>query len=169
MHINKSLQMVSMRITGIAVLGMCCFAFAGESTKAHSKDIGKKELPAAVLTSYEQAYPNAKIKEIKKTSDTAGVELYVIQFKYSGTKMEADYSADGSLTQTKADVAIKSLPEAITKGVMDRYAHPKLVSANKVVTGSVTVYEVKVKIPEEKGKLTLDTAGTILESNSKFE
>jgi uncharacterized membrane protein YkoI len=65
---------------------------------ASASAIGKKEVKAII----EEAYPGAKITEIKKEK-YKGQKIYEVYFKHEGQKLEAIISLEGEIIKVGID------------------------------------------------------------------
>jgi hypothetical protein len=128
---------------------------------AAEEEINKKDVPAAVITAFEKAYPKAAIKGVEK-SEKDGQALYEIGSMNGTSEIEAGYSADGILIQVTEDISVKALPAAVKKAIVAEYPKGKMKDVEKITRGAVVEYEVDVAVGKDKSKLILDEAGKII-------
>ncbi|SMF94676.1 hypothetical protein SAMN02949497_2002 [Methylomagnum ishizawai] len=69
---------------------------------ANANDIGKDQVPKAVLDSFEQAHPNARDVEYE-AQRFEGSPAYVIEFKENGREYESLYTLEGSLIRQQEE------------------------------------------------------------------
>jgi hypothetical protein len=155
---------LSVGVAALMVLGMSGFAFAHEGHEGKNKGIDKKDVPAVVLSAFEKAYPNAKIKEIEK-KDENGTVSYGIEAKEGKVKLEAVYAVDGSVVEIKEVIKPDSLPEVIKNAVAAQYPNGKITEAEKVIKGTAAEYEIDVIVGKEETELTVNESGAILSTN----
>lgn len=137
-------------------------AYAGE------KELSKSQVPKAVINAFEKAYPNAKGLEFEEET-FEGKAAYEVEYKENGKEYELLYSADGALLQKEEEIDSKSLPEPVAQAILK--AHPKAVieEAEKVMKpdGTVTGYEVELKLAGKEIELELDVSGNILKTENE--
>jgi uncharacterized membrane protein YkoI len=80
--------------TFLAVLG---------SVNAEEKELGKNQVPKAVIAAFDKAYPNAKGLEFEEEM-FEGKVAYEVEYKKNGMEYEFLYSADGALLQKEEEI-----------------------------------------------------------------
>jgi uncharacterized membrane protein YkoI len=132
---------------------------------AVEKDVSEKQVPAAVHSSFKQAYPGSK--DVKYQEETAdGKTVYEVEFKDKGKNHEASYSAEGSLIETEETIKTSELPKPIVDAVKAKYPKAVLKEAEKVLKpdGTVSGYEVDITEGKTALELELDNTGKILKA-----
>jgi hypothetical protein len=167
MSFAKRFLRLSIGIAVLSAIGTSSFANANETKKGHSKDVDKKDVPAAVMAAFEKAYPKAAVKEIEKKTDSSGTVFYEIESKSGKNKIEAVYTIDGTMTKVEEVVPVNNLPEAVTKSVSTAYPRTKITEAEKVVHGLTVEYEIDVVTGKEKNELLLDETGKVLSAKKE--
>lgn len=144
------------------LLGVVGQANAGE------KELSKNQVPKAVIDAFEKAHPDAK--KIKYEEEIfEGKTAYEVEYKKNGKELEFSYGADGTLLQKEEEIDVKALPNPVVQAVLK--AHPKatMEKAEKVMKpdGTITGYEVDIKVAGKETKLELDVGGNILKTKHK--
>jgi uncharacterized membrane protein YkoI len=80
--------------TFLAVLG---------SVNAEEKELGKNQVPKAVIAAFDKAYPNAKGLEFEEEM-FEGKVAYEVEYKKNGMEYEFLYSANGALLQKEEEI-----------------------------------------------------------------
>ena len=109
------------------------------------------KIPKAVMDTLKTKFPKPVITKWTKETE-AGKVVYDIEFTQDGRKCEADIKEDGTLLNFEKEVALKDLPEAVTKAVEKKYPKSTLKEAMEVT-------EIKDKKEVMEGyEITLQTA-----------
>lgn len=130
-----------------------------------AEEISKDQVPKAVLEAFEKAYPNAKEVEFEKEM-VEGKAAYEVEYKENGKEYEILYDSEGIILQREETIDVKSLPDPITQAILKAYPKATIKEAEKVMKpdGTVTGYEVEIKVEGKEVELELDTFGKILKT-----
>src|SRR5438874_1612343 len=109
-----------------AVLGVLLVAPVSRGFDKDKLDLDK--IPKAVMKALKDKFPKAEIHKWSKEKE-GGAIVYDIEFKQDGKKFEADIKEDGTIVNWEKEIALKDLPEAVTKAVEKRYPRSKLKEA----------------------------------------
>ena len=145
-------------LVSAALLTILSQANAGE-------EVGKNQVPKAVLETFEKSYPNAKdVKFEKETFE--GKKAYEVEYKDNGKEYEVMYSTDGVLVQKEEELDVKLLPETVTHAIKKEHPKAKIEEAEKLMKpdGTLTGYEVEIKAGKKKLELEVDATGKILKT-----
>jgi len=138
------------------------------STIAGEKKITKKDLPNAVLTAFEKAYPKAAIRGLSKEEEN-GKTFYEIESLDGKTRRDLLYSPDGTVAEIEEVVAANDLPAAVKATVDKEFPKGRIMKAEKLTHDSVTEYELVVSSGKAKHELVLDPTGKLLKKEAKNE
>jgi hypothetical protein len=142
-------------------------------TLGHAPAVGRQapgidKIPKKVMDALNARFPGAII-ETWTVEKEANRELYDIEFRQKGRKMEADIYGDGSLHNWEREIAVKDVPLAVTKAVGGRYPKATPVVAmvvTAIASGKEALegYEIVLKTGDGgEVELTVAPDGTILE------
>jgi uncharacterized membrane protein YkoI len=135
---------------------------------AGEKELHKNQVPKAVIAAFEKANPNAKGLEFEEET-FEGKAAYEVEYKKNGKEYELLYSADGALLQKEEEIDGKSLPEPVAQAI--KKAHPKgeIKEVEQLMKpdGTVTGYEVEIKVVGKEVELELDVSGKILKTENE--
>lgn len=148
-----------------AALGILLMAFG--QVNAGEKELSKNQVPKAVIEAFEKAHPNTKgLKYEEEIFE--GKKVYEVEYKKDGKEFGFIYSADGVLLQKEEEIDVKALPAPIVQAILK--AHPKatIKEAEKVMKpdGTVTGYEVDIKVAGKEIELELDVSGNIMKTKN---
>ena len=156
------------RSTGI-VLGLIAALILGVSISANAegkKKFTKKDLPAAVVSAFEKAYPKAKIKGASKEKEN-GTTYFEIESIDGTTKRDLLFTADGTIAEIEESIEAKDIPEAVSKTLKGEYGKYTIQKSEKVMKGSVTNYEFVVKKGNKRMEIVLDSSGKVVKTEKK--
>jgi peroxiredoxin len=156
------------RSTGI-VLALLAALILGVSTNASAegkKKFTKKDLPAAVTSAFEKAYPKATIKGASKEKEN-NTTYYEIESVDGTTKRDLLYTADGTIAEIEENIEAKDVPEAVAKTLKSDYGKYTIEKSEKVMRGSDTKYEFIVKKGKNRSEIVLDGSGKVVKTEKK--
>ncbi|MGA2623093.1 MAG: PepSY-like domain-containing protein [Bacteroidota bacterium] len=160
--------MKSFRLISMAVCLCLMVALGAEVTSAKDKKITKKQLPAAVLTAFQTAYPHATIKG-QSIETEKGKKFYEIESVDGKINRDLLYTAEGKVYEIEETVAAETLPEAVKSTLAKEYPKGKIVKAEKVTHDTLSTYEIHLKIGKKTKGVSLDLQGKILKGDSEKE
>jgi len=130
---------------------------------AQEEEISPKDLPAAVLTAFKNAYPNATIKGASKEIEK-GQTFYEIESVDGKIKRDVLYLPDGKLAEIEESLAASDLPATIRQSLNSKYPDGEIEKAEKLMRNSSIQYEVVIESGEENYEFVLDANGKILKT-----
>jgi len=145
----------------VAALGTALVLFG--QANAGGKELAKHQVPKAVLDAFEKAHPGAKGVKFEQEA-LEGKTAYEVEYKESGREYDFLYGADGTLLRKEEEIDAKALPETVVQAVMKAHPKARIEEAEKVMQpdGTVSGYEVEIKVGGKELELELDTSGKIL-------
>jgi uncharacterized membrane protein YkoI len=151
--------------TTLAVVTLAAFS---SLASAGEKDVSAKQVPQAVHEAFQKAYPAAKSPKYS-TEITDGKTTYEVEFKDHGKEFEATYSAEGTLIETEEEIKTTELPKAVVDAIEKAHPGAKLKEAEKVLKtdGTVSGYEVEIKVGKKELELTVDPSGAIVKTEDE--
>ena len=136
------------------------------------QSVEPKELPKGVLEAAKKLFPDAVVVGAAREKDGERT-VYEVEFKLKGMTIDVMLSEKGVVELVEKQIAIKSLPEAVSKGVEEKYPKSTVKLAEelfKVAEGKQTldVYEVLVETADKKRvELKLSPQGKITAEEQK--
>ena len=142
--------MITRRLGWVAAAVAAGLVLAVAASQAEDK-VDPDKIPKAVMDSLKAKFPKPEITKCTKEKE-GGAVVYDIEFKQDGRKCEADIKEDGTMLNFEKEIALKDLPEAVTKAVEKKYPKSTLKEAMEVT-------EIKDKKEVMDGyEITLETA-----------
>ena len=117
---------------------------------ATAQKLVESKVPAAVKASFAKKYPGQKAKwENENGQFEAG-------FKENAKSMSVLFTADGTMTESEVDIAVKELPATVLSYVKTHYKGAAIKEGAKITKADSTInYEAEVNkmdvIFDEKG------------------
>jgi len=132
------------------------------------------KVPKKVTDAVKARFPGAEITSVEKETENGKV-VYDIELKQKGTKYEMDILEDGTVVEIEKEIAVKDLPEAVTKALEAKYPKATIKEAMEMtkVNGKeekLYGYELEI-VTADKKKLELEIApdGKILKTEKSEE
>ena len=141
----------------VAGLLMGCSAFAQEAK------INEKAVPAAVLTAFKAAYPQARIRGYAREKEN-GKTFYEIESLDGTTHRDILYNPDGTVAEIEEGITATDLPAEAQQTIQEKYPKAVVTIAEKVTTGDKVAYEVSAKRGKQRISLEFDANGKITKS-----
>jgi len=135
---------------------------------ASEKELKKDQVPKAVISAFEKAFPNAKELEFEEEL-FEGKTAYEVEYKRDGKEYEFLYSPEGVLIQKEEEIDVKTLPDPVIQAILKAHPKAKIKEAEKLMKpdGTVTGYEVEIKVAGKELELELDVNGKIMKTENE--
>jgi uncharacterized membrane protein YkoI len=135
---------------------------------ASEKELKKDQVPKAVIVAFEKAFPNAKELEFEEEL-FEGKTAYEVEYERDGKEYEFLYSLEGVLLQKEEEIDVKTLPDPVIQAILKAHPKAKIKEAEKLMKpdGTVTGYEVGIKVAGKELELELDVNGKILKTENE--
>jgi hypothetical protein len=144
---------------------MCIAATA----RADEEKIELDKLPKAVTDAIKKAYPDGELKSAEKEK-ADGKETYEVVVKNKAETLEIVLTAEGQILAVEKEIAVKSLPKAVTEAIEAKYPKSSLKKAEEVTKDRNVTYEVVIETAEKKTfEVELDPKGKFVEKEKKEE
>ncbi len=147
----------------VFVTALCFILFLGFALQAtaQEKKITKKDVPAAVLSAFQKAYPKAKVKGYSTETEN-GKTTFEVESMQGKMTLDVEYLSDGTATEVEEGLAAKDLPAPVLDAVKAKYANGKIAKAEKKTVGDVVTYELKVMTGKTHAGLEIDPSGKVI-------
>lgn len=154
--------------TGIflALLATLILGVSANANAEGEKKFTKKDLPVAVTSAFEKAYPKATIKGVSKEKEN-NTTYYEIESIDGTTKRNILYAGDGMIAEIEESIEAKDLPDAVAKTLQSDYRKYTIEKSEKVMHGSDTKYEFVVKKGKNRREIVLDGSGKVVKTEKK--
>ena len=132
-----------MKRPSIVCVTLFLMIVAGIQARAQEKKISKKDLPRAVLSAFEQSYPNARIKGYS-TEMEEGKTFYEIESMKDKMSLDVSYLSDGTVAEIEEGIAVGMLPDPVKASVKANFPRGKISRAEKKTVGDSVTYQLKM-------------------------
>lgn len=133
---------------------------------ARERQIGREEVPAAVLTAFAGAYPNATVKGYSTEKEKNQV-VYEIESVEGMVMRDVTYAADGTVVSIEETLDKSALPREVKSALNKRFPKGKVLKAEKVTRGADVAYEFQVEDKGKRFEIVFDSEGNELERELK--
>lgn len=130
---------------------------------AQKKKYTEKDMPAAVISSFQKNFPEASVRGYDKETED-GITTYEVEATVADVKKDIQFNADGTVIEIEESMNTADLPEKVVAAINSKYGNPSILKSEKVTKGSDILYEVTFKVKKKKHEVRLDKDGTILET-----
>ena len=144
-----------------AVTATLIFCLTVPANAQGEKKIKAKDLPAAVASAFQKAYPLAKIKGTSTETEN-GKTMYEVESIDGKINRDLLYAADGTCIEIEETVAVKDLPADVAAGLKKGFPQGKVTKAEKLIKGETVQYEMVIQKGKEKHEVVFDTKGAIV-------
>lgn len=158
------------RLRSVAVVSLTMivvFAFAIEA-RAQEKKITKKDVPQAVISAFEKAFPKAKVKSYS-TETEDGKTVYEVESYQGRMTLDVSYLSDGTASEIEEGVTPGSLPEAVKVALKANYPGGKIARAERKTVGSDVTYEVRMTVGKNRVSVEIDASGKVVKKSKSGE
>jgi hypothetical protein len=139
-----------------------------------AKKITLDQAPKAVQDAIKARFPGAEVTSVEKETEDGKV-VYDVELKHQGRKYEMDIQEDGTVIEIEKEIALKDVPEAVTKAVEAKFPKAKIkevMEVNKVKGKDEKPehYEVTIETADKKTEeviVSLDGKSVKTEAEAK--
>jgi uncharacterized cupredoxin-like copper-binding protein len=133
---------------GIAAAIVLCFGVAVTAQQAKTppakKAAAKVQVPAAITTAFEKAFPTATIKNVAKETED-GKTVYEVESVDKGLNRDLIYNPDGTVVEMEEQVNPADLPAPVADALKKLYPKATITKAEKLMKGQTLTYEMALK------------------------
>ncbi len=138
---------------------LLAIAALGLLTPPLPADLPPTAVPAPVISSVKQAYPDARHIEWDYDEDTGAYEA---EFKINRYEHDLKVAADGKILFVKMEIPVHSLPAVIRDSVQKSYPGYSIREAEKITQGDAVRYKVEIANLTGDMDLVIDSTGAII-------
>ncbi|MDM1296853.1 PepSY-like domain-containing protein [Sphingobacterium sp. N143] len=130
---------------------------------AFAQDIPQSQVPAVVINSFQQKYPQAKRVDWELKNGIYEAEFETGLF---GADHEVWLQSNGTIVRHKEDFAKNDLPQAVLTQMKRDFAGYRMEDVKKITEGQRVSYAFEMKNRTAEWKLIVDKQGNILEKRA---
>jgi uncharacterized membrane protein YkoI len=164
------------RITGLFVaFGVIGLVLAASAAQGQDKAAPKAEkialdkVPEPIMKAVNTRFPGAKLRSVEKEVEDGKV-VFDVELTQNGRKYEMDIKEDGTIIEIEKEVAVKDLPQAVTKTLKREYPKAtikEIMEVNKVngTTETPDHYEVVLETADGRSiEVEVSLTGKLLKA-----
>lgn len=129
------------QLTILAMVLSALFMFSAQSMAQ------QVNVPTEVKQAFRNKFPNALNVDWGKESPT----VFEAEFSMNGKEISANFDEQGRWKETEKPISNSDVPNAVIRSLHNHYQKADLKKAYKVSRPGQTVYELEVKMKQEKG------------------
>jgi hypothetical protein len=156
---TSNIHMARSRILIIAAF-LASFILVTQAQEQKTK-YTPKDLPAAVLTSFQKEYPKASIKGVSMEKEK-GVTFWEIESIDGKVTRDLLYSVDGKKAETEETIEMAQVPAIVRTTLTAEYPKGKVEKAEKLTKGNVVTFEFQVKDASTEHEVVVASDGKLL-------
>lgn len=120
----------------------------------------QREVPAVVLNTFQQKFPNARDVDWERTRDGN----YEVEFDNGvfGRDNEVLISPEGKVIRHEEDITAGSLPDAVKEKIKSEFDGYRVDDAKKIDAGGTVTYEVELESRRGDLKVVFAADGSIV-------
>lgn len=147
------------------IFGLLSFVLAGEGKKEEGseKKIARKDVPTAVMSAFQEAYPKAQIVGTNQETEDSTV-YYEIESRDGKVKRDVLYKADGAVKEVEESITKAELPAAVKDAIAKEYPKGTIQQGEKTTRDNTVEYELIVKNGKDRIEIVLDASGKIIKT-----
>jgi len=115
-----------------------CFLVGGTAI-SNAQDIYANDVPAAVKSSFQKAFPRATDVEWELKGSN-----YEVEFDMRTTDYKALYTPAGKTVFVEKDIPVRQLPAVVSKNVKAKYPQGRIDDADQINTGGKITYKIDI-------------------------
>jgi uncharacterized membrane protein YkoI len=118
------------------------------------KKIPLDKVPKVIRDAIDGRFPGADVKSVEKEKE-GGKVVFDVDLTHQGRKYEMDILEDGTIIEIEKEVALKDLPEAVTRALREKFPQAtikEVMEVNKVKGKEETPihYEATIETADKK-------------------
>ena len=136
------------------------------SGNAQEKQIPARDVPAAVITAFKTAYPQATIRGYAREKENGKI-YYEIESREGTMTRDVLYNADGTVAEIEESIAANDLPADVQQAIRQKYPKAVITKVERTTAGDKVTYEVSAKQGRRRISMEFDSSGKVLSSKAK--
>ncbi|SRR5216683_1301309 len=128
---------------------------------AQEKKITGKDVPAAVISAFKTAYPNATIRGYAREKENGKV-FYEIESREGTTTRDVLYNPDGTVAEIEESIAVTDLPAEVQQAMKEKFPKAAITKAERTTAGDKVSYEIVARQGKKRVTIEFDSSGKML-------
>ena len=153
--------MKSIRTISRAALIAMAVSLLTIAAAAQEKKITAKDVPAAVISAFKTAYPNATIRGYAREKENGKV-FYEIESREGTTTRDVLYNPDGTVAEIEESIAATDLPAEVQQALKEKFPRAVITKVEKTTAGDKVSYEIVARQGKKRVTIEFDSSGKVL-------
>src|SRR5467141_1368974 len=153
--------MKSIRTISRAALIAMAVSLLTIAAAAQEKKITAKDVPAAVISAFKTAYPNATIRGYAREKENGKV-FYEIESREGTTTRDVLYNPDGTVAEIEESIAATDLPLEVQQALKEKFPKAVITKVEKTTAGDKVSYEIVARQGKKRVTIEFDSSGKVL-------
>ncbi len=128
--------------------------------------IGRKDVPAAVLSAFQSSYPHAVIRGFARETEN-GTRFFEIQSVEGSIHRDLLYTGAGNIVEIEETVLPDQIPPAVQKTLKENFAGTPVRRIERVTRGPNTTYEATIGKGKIRREIVMNADGAIQRKGMK--
>jgi len=128
---------------------------------AQEKKITRKDVPAAVISAFKTAYPNATTRGYAREKENGKV-FYEIESREGTTTRDVLYNPDGTVAEIEESIAATGLPAEVQQAMKEKFPKAAITKAERTTAGDKVSYEIVARQGKKRVTIEFDSSGKVL-------
>ena len=150
-----------MKVTRVVVrLGFVTVIVSLLSFTAFAQEVKlkKKQVPRAVISAFESAYPQATIRGFAREKENGKV-YYEVESGEGQMTRDVLYNPDGTVAEIEESIPAGDLPADAQEALRAKYPGSVVTKVERITRGNVTEYEAHAKLGKKSVSMEFDSSG----------
>ena len=125
---------------------------------AQEVKLKKKQVPRAVISAFESAYPQATIRGFAREKENGQV-YYEVESGEGQMTRDVLYNPDGTVAEIEESIPAGDLPADAQEALRAKYPGSVVTKVERITRGNVTEYEAHAKLGKKSVSMEFDSSG----------
>ena len=125
---------------------------------AQEVKLKKKQVPRAVISAFESAYPQATIRGFAREKENGKV-YYEVESGEGQMTRDVLYNPDGTVAEIEESIPAGDLPADAQEALRAKYPGSVVTKVERITRGNVTEYEAHAKLGKKSVSMEFDSSG----------
>jgi hypothetical protein len=171
---RKKMKTKKWYLVSIAILGVALFTAVTSGKEGKGK---MAEIPSLVMNAVAKLFPSAAVE--KTEPENISIAAYEVDVKVGAESKSAVIASDGTVVSVESEVAAESLPDAVSKAILEKANGGKILKVEKEdifmearlvnLSETKTIYEAKVEANGKTVEIEVDAAGNVIKTKAEDE
>ncbi len=141
-------------------------ALASGARAQGEQPIGRKDVPAAVLSAFQSSYPHGVIRGFARETKN-GTRFFEIQSVEGSIHRDLLYTGAGNIVEIEETFPPDQIPPGVQRTLKENFAGTPVQRIERVTRGSNTTYEATIGKGKSRQEIVMNADGAIQQKGMK--